>query len=168
MKTGKIITKYTNYKFLSYFGIFLLELTQFQEYDLPWPFTKRDMFTLGYSVDMLEEDASVLVLIAEPPPEMIKDLVNDKNVHINLSYAGFFIKYISENETKICIMGNGNPQLDYIPNWMINYFMPSSIYYMMKHIHKTVDNLDGEHHERIKNKDVYKDIKRRLEKFNSK
>jgi hypothetical protein len=133
------------------------------EFKFPWPISGRDMISYGSGVDMLEEDQSVLVVIKTPDLENFK--LNEDNVHIMCNYAGIYIKYISENETKIILIANVDPKLDYVPNWIINYLLPSSGYYTLKHIQNVTEKLDGEHRKRIENDEIYQDIARRLKNF---
>ena len=149
---GKILRKDSKYKFLCKY-----------EFQFPWPISNRDMISYGYGVDMLEEDKSVLVVI-KTPTNGISDLLDDNNIHINCNFSGIHIQYISENETKIILIANVDPKLEYVPNFIINYLLPASGYYTMKYIQKTTENIDSEHRKRIENDEIYLDIKRRLTK----
>lgn len=91
MRESLIIHKLAKYRFLAYFS-----------FDLPWPFSPRDLISYAFAVDKLEKDGSIMVVVKGVTSESLpqhKDVIskyeNPNNVCSECEYSGFLVKYIS-------------------------------------------------------------------------
>ncbi|EFC42695.1 predicted protein [Naegleria gruberi] len=166
MRDSLVIHKFGKYRFLSYFS-----------FNLPWPFSPRDLISYAFAIDRLESDGSIMVSVQGITPathpeykDKIGSYVSQDNVCAECEYASFLVKYVSPEETFVQIVGSVDPKLSYVPYWFINMVTDQISYLSMsklRQVAKTVPHT--EYQTRIdSNDEIYGDIKRRLEIFLSK
>ncbi|KAF0982087.1 hypothetical protein FDP41_011948 [Naegleria fowleri] len=161
MRESLIIHKLAKYRFLAYFS-----------FDLPWPFSPRDLISYAFAVDKLEKDGSIMVVVKGVTSESLpqhKDVIskyeNPNNVCSECEYSGFLVKYISPEETYVQIVGSVDPKLSYVPYWFINMVTDNASYLSMSKLRNVSAKVPhSEYQKRIDVNDaIYGDIKRRLE-----
>ncbi|KAG2370642.1 hypothetical protein C9374_014726 [Naegleria lovaniensis] len=161
MRESLIIHKLAKYRFLSYFS-----------FDLPWPFSSRDLISYAFAVDKLETDGSIMVAVKGVTSKSLpqhKDIISKfekpNNVCAECEYSGFLVKYISPEETYVQIVGSIDPKLSYVPYWFINMVTDHASYLSMLKLRNVSAKVpDSEYQKRIDTNDtIYGDIKRRLE-----
>jgi len=182
MSKSSIIQEYPHlkYRFLAYF-----------KFDLFWPIiSDRDMVCYGFGIDLLEEERAILVAIhsiddneslrqhmkehgRDVNDETTKDgeeahddtVLSSKLTKISCPMAGFYIKYLSEHQTEIRMIGQVDLNMNFMPSWLMNRATSNFAYKCVGYLSRMAKNVesdeDGEWNLRLQ-KQVYQDVKQRL------
>jgi len=146
----------------------------------PWPVADRDICLYGYGVDMLEEEDLVVVVSKSLSND---DIENNNTVKQNLPtpksgtvrvdtrISGFTIRPISKDKTFVQVVSLTDPQMTFIPYWLLNFVTNQFCHYLFVMLRKQslAVSKSNEYQSRITSNPIYKEIKEKSEfYFNSK
>jgi len=134
--------------------------------DLPWPLWNRDCCLMSYGVDNLE-DNHIFAMFRSCTPEEEKLVQVPKTEHTVRSewqVGGILITPISENQTKVSILVNTDPKVNFIPSSVLNLFTKILTPRMFERLKNTSESVPGSEYEnRMRNKPyVYQEARERL------
>jgi hypothetical protein len=169
LKKGDILGQLSAARVMCYFCV-----------GMPWPLNARDVQLYGYAVDALDMDrvlifarshdavddwefsSSTFEESKKPAPEVKKNVVR-----MVMHRAGFIVKPLDENHTKITWIVNTDPKLALVPYWFLNFMVRSIAHTMFEKLHKIVTNFTGSvYEERIATKQfVYGMLKEKCDTY---
>eukprot|EP01028_Stygiella_incarcerata_P012121 TRINITY_DN7289_c0_g2_i1.p1 TRINITY_DN7289_c0_g2~~TRINITY_DN7289_c0_g2_i1.p1 ORF type:complete len:386 (+),score=129.66 TRINITY_DN7289_c0_g2_i1:71-1159(+) len=145
---------------------------------LPWPFSDRDAVVYGYGVDLLKEHNRIVIFTKsvvdyeglefipaelESTKEQIPD-EDKKVVRMQVHMAGIILEVIDEGRTRLLGIMNADPQMAWVPYWLLNFIARNVIHVLIRRLRKRAASLHGTSHEErlIQNKEVYGFLRNRL------
>eukprot|EP01128_Nolandella_sp_AFSM9_P012724 TRINITY_DN9556_c0_g1_i2.p1 TRINITY_DN9556_c0_g1~~TRINITY_DN9556_c0_g1_i2.p1 ORF type:complete len:200 (+),score=26.22 TRINITY_DN9556_c0_g1_i2:161-760(+) len=139
----------------------------FFHFGLPWPLQDRDMLVLGYGVDLLAEGGKILLVL--------KNLEEHKDVptpgggitRVKLHAGGVLFQSITEKTCHVSYIFNVDPQLAYMPSWLLNFLMKTfagAVWERMSSHAQAIDRApEGKYAQRMKERpELYNMLKKRL------
>mmetsp|Transcript_5808 Transcript_5808/g.5260 ORF Transcript_5808/g.5260 Transcript_5808/m.5260 type:complete len:198 (-) Transcript_5808:41-634(-) len=97
----------------------------------PWPMSQRDI-VLRVSASYNKERNAVLSFLKSLKEEKFMDYELKQpgygTVRMDMKKGYHYLEYLGPNTTKYVTIMNVDPQLSYIPQWVINYIMTSVCY----------------------------------------
>jgi len=107
-------------------------------YGVMWPFTSREIFMQGCGLVMKDEQACCMALSSvEGESWLGYPAVRDKKtVEIDIKKAFIIMNPIGTNLTKLRIIINLDPHIDYIPQRIMNYAMKNMLGVYLGYIQK--------------------------------
>lgn len=142
----------------------------------PWPVWNRDMFLSGFGVDLLEDGMVAVSLRSCRSGDVIlgkriKPLDENtlpKTVRMEVNTSGFLFEPLTPDSTRVTIMLNQDPKIDFLPTGVLNYFTKNLAWVALTLFRKAAMNLskDEDYLAAIRNDpDLYSLIRRRQADF---
>ncbi|KRX08843.1 hypothetical protein PPERSA_08947 [Pseudocohnilembus persalinus] len=110
----------------------------------------REGYLYGIGVDRLEKDDSIVIFIESIQDK--KDIqqrldlnleINKKNVAFDMKFMYFQIKPIGRDKSVLNAICNVDPNVRFLPQWLINFFIRKIGSYLMNKILKIAENIKG-------------------------
>ena len=136
--------------------------------NVPWPFTNRYCFFHCDGIDCMDdpEGAQIGVILNNLTSEADYNIVDEGTKTHFHPPSGVLLTPLGEGKTKVQIVVNLDPQIAFIPDWLIDIAVRNLAYLIMLQIRKAVEIVkqDPEYHKRMVDPEsiFYNHIKRRI------
>lgn len=102
---------------------------------MPWPMWPRDMIFSCTGMYDRKNNACLSVLKSLNEEDMYFGVTSPKtsdgHVRIDIRRGYHYFQRISDTQTKYTTIFNCDPQLSYVPNWLMNFMMTNICYEML-------------------------------------
>ena len=135
---------------------------------IPWPFANRYCFFHCDGIDCMDDPtgAQIGVILSNLSSEAEYKVVDEGTKTIFHPPSGVLLTPLGDGTTKVQIVVNLDPQISFIPDWLIDIAVRNLAYLIMLQIRKAVEIVknDPEYRKRMTDPDsaFYNHIKRRI------
>ncbi|CAG9326917.1 unnamed protein product [Blepharisma stoltei] len=125
----------------------------------PWPLSDREL-VVTFNALPNPEDKSCTIVMATPQTSTYLNSeippCDRGNVRINVPIGCLYVKYLSENLTRVVFVVSANSNIRYLPRWLVNFGSKHIMYSMMATLRNKIENFEGSIYEkRVQEKPEY-------------